>query len=391
MSQENIDDLGTGTTAQGIILALMSTLAVAASLLIAPVLPKIIAGFPNDPNAEQKVILALTIPSLVIVFVAPFCGKLAESIGRKPVLLAALVIYLICGVAPFFLNDLTQIIISRLGVGVAEAALMTASTALIGDFFKGSRREFWVVVQTSIASVASVVFALVSGILGDISWRVPFIVYAMPIIYIPLILFMINEPKHEEIVKSSAPFPWKKVMPLYAIGFPATILFFIIPIQTPFLLTERGMGAPQLFGLLGAISGVFVAVGGAVFKKLSHLKPFQLLAIAFAINAIGLLFFIGNGSLLMTGFGLVLSSIGCGMILPTLLSNIMGSLSFDQRGRGAGGWQTAFFLGNFISPILIMVLSKGIGGLSNALMIMFALSAILAVFSYFVTKNKISN
>ncbi len=368
---------GEGTVAQGILLCLLSTLSVAAALLIAPVLPAIAAAFPHDPQAQTKSVLALAVPALVVAVTAPFAGQLVDRMGRKGILLLSLVLYLASGLLPFVLNDLNQIILSRLGVGLAESGFMTASTALIGDYFKGPRREHWLVVQTSTASIAAVVLTAVGGILGGYGWRTPFAVYGLALLFLPLVMLLVREPK-KDVVAHDVPagkFPLGAVLPLYVIGLFAAILFFLVPIQTPFLLTQRGMGAPQVIGLTSAAGGIAVPVGGLVFKALSKWRLSHVLSLAFGLIAAGLGLFVGDGRYAVTCAGIVITGIGCGITLPAVLTAIMSKLAFAQRGRGTGGWQTAFFLGNFASPVIVLALTARLGGLPTA---MLALSAAAA-------------
>jgi MFS family permease len=372
-------DKGQGKLAQGLLLCLLSTLSVAAALLIAPILPAIAAAFPADPQAQTKTILALAVPALVVAITAPFAGRLVDKAGRKGVLLVSLFIYLMCGLAPFLLNNLDHIILSRIGVGLAESGFMTASTTLIGDYFKGARREHWLIVQTSTASVAAVVLTAIGGMLGEFGWRAPFAVYGLAVLFIPLVLLLIREPKHEAHVTSTFHFPLGTLMPLYIIGLFAAILFFIVPIQTPFLLTERGMGSPQVIGLTSAIGGVAVPLGGLIFKILSRWKLSQHLLLAFVMVASGLVLFVGDGSYPVTCAGIVLTGLGCGVTLPAILTAIMSHLSFEQRGAGTGGWQTAFFLGNFVSPVLILALTAQAHGLNQALLWLAGVTAAAAV------------
>jgi MFS family permease len=373
------NDTGEGKVAHGLLLCLLSTLSVAAALLIAPVLPAIATAFASDPHAEMKSILALAVPALVVAITAPFAGRLVDKVGRKGVLMASLVLYLFCGLAPFLLTSLDHIILSRVGVGLAESGFMTASTTLIGDYFKGPRREHWLVVQTGTASVAAVVLTAVGGLLGQFGWRAPFAVYGLALLFIPLVMLLIREPKHQPDQATPLKFPLGSVLPLYVIGLIVAILFFIVPIQTPFLLTERGMGSTQLIGLTSAAGGIAVPVGGLIFKILSRWKLSQHLLLAFALISAGLTLFVGNGSYPVTCAGIVITGLGCGITLPAVLTAIMARLSFEQRGAGTGGWQTAFFLGNFISPVLILALSHQANDLGHALLYLAAATAIIAV------------
>jgi MFS family permease len=139
------------------------------------------------------------------------------------------------------------------------------------------------------------------------------------------------------------------------------------------------LGSPQLIGLTGAIGGAAVAAGGLIFTRISSLGLWRSLGIAFALIAIGLWLFVGNSTYQFTLAGVIVTSIGCGMTLPAILTSIMARLSFEERGRGAGGWQTAFFLGNFVSPLAVLGLSKATGTLPSALLLLALAAAIGAL------------
>ncbi|MEK7833119.1 MAG: MFS transporter, partial [Acidobacteriota bacterium] len=105
------------------LLLMGSCLPILGALLIAPVLPKIQAHFAGVPRAEFLTPIALTIPSLMIAALALFAGAIVDKLGRKRVLVVALVFYGFCGIAPIWLDSLQAIIISRAGLGIAEAVI----------------------------------------------------------------------------------------------------------------------------------------------------------------------------------------------------------------------------------------------------------------------------
>ncbi|HTO28837.1 MAG TPA: MFS transporter, partial [Devosia sp.] len=134
--------------------------------------------------------------------------------------------------------------------------------------------------------------------------------------------------------------------------------------------------------ITAAIGGIAVTVGGFCFKLISKWALERILAMAFAMIAIGLLLFVGNGSYWMTCAGVIVTSIGCGMTLPAVLTTIMRVLSFEERGRGTGGWQTAFFTGNFLSPISILALTALLHGLDYALLAVAAIAGLLGLLCF---------
>eukprot|EP00456_Euglypha_rotunda_P038361 TRINITY_DN2948_c0_g2_i1.p1 TRINITY_DN2948_c0_g2~~TRINITY_DN2948_c0_g2_i1.p1 ORF type:complete len:119 (-),score=24.41 TRINITY_DN2948_c0_g2_i1:21-377(-) len=118
--------------------------------------------------------MILTIPALCVAIFSPFGGMLGDLFGRRRLLLASFLAYALVGVAPLFLTSLPAILISRVGVGVAEALIMVLSTTLIGDYYKGAARDKWLAGQTAFASLSALLFFNLGGQLGGFGWRAPF-------------------------------------------------------------------------------------------------------------------------------------------------------------------------------------------------------------------------
>jgi MFS family permease len=99
------------------------------------------AHFTATPGAEGLVQLGIGLPALFVALLATPLGFVADRVGRRPVMMTGLLIYAVCGMAPLFLHALPSILLSRAGVGVAEAGVLAAGTALIGDLFQGQTRK----------------------------------------------------------------------------------------------------------------------------------------------------------------------------------------------------------------------------------------------------------
>jgi MFS family permease len=56
----------------------------------------------------------------------------------------------------------------------------------------------------------------------------------------------------------------------------------------------------------------------------------------------------------------------------------MSLLSFEIRGRGAGLWQSAFAFGQFLSPVVVTLLARQVGGLMGAFLLL-AIGAVIGV------------
>lgn len=376
---------------QAIILLLPCTLAVMGTVVLAPVLPMLQDHFAGVPGARYWVPMILTVPAMVQVLFLPLAGVAADIFGRRKLLLIAMLLYAIVGVAPLALDRLTSILISRVVVGVLESFILTVSTTLIGDFFKGAARDKWLAYQTAIASVSAVCFIFLGGLLGIFGWRGPFVLYGSAALLLGAVALFTWEPEPEsepEEAAGPAPstrFPFRKMLGICAITLFVSTMFFVVQLELPFGLRDHGVSDPVRIGTLTAIASIFVPIGSFVFMRLSRrLSVSALLFVELVILATG---FVGMG--LAPGFeGLVaaaaLNQIGAGMSFPTLLTWAMRGLAYEWRGRGTGLWQGANATGQFLTPLVMTLVAGHVGGLFPAFVavgIACAGAAVLAAFA----------
>lgn len=355
----------------GFSLLLPITLSTMAIVLLAPILPQLMSDFSDVPGYEYWVPMILTIPALCVALFSPFGGMLGDWFGRRRLLLASFLAYALVGVAPLFLTSLPAILISRVGVGVAEALIMVLSTTLIGDYYKGAARDKWLAGQTAFASLSALLFFNLGGQLGVFGWRAPFWVYASALLMFVLVLRHTWEPRCEagrERTRSTgwAGFPWSRMLIIMAITIYGSIFFYTVQIRASSGLYVLGMSDPARIGFLTSVASIGVPLGTLLYSRIGRwpvrgllLLEFILLAIGFGIMGLAR----GWEAFLM---GCFLNQIGAGLLLPTLLVWAMSLLSFEIRGRGAGMWQSSFAFGQFLSPVVVTLLSKQAGGLMAA-------------------------
>lgn len=58
---------------------------------------------------------------------------------------------------------------------------------------------------------------------------------------------------------------------------------------------------------------------------------------------------------------LIVQQTGAGMAVPTLIAWAQTKFPFEHRGRGMGVWTSAFFFGQFASPLLVHGLAGTMG------------------------------
>lgn len=373
---------------QAILLLAGSCLPVLGSVLITPVLPQLSAQFADVAGAEILVPMIVAIPALMIAIFAPFAGQIIDRLGRKKLLISAMLAYAVVGTAPAWLTGLPEILFSRVLVGVCEAAIMTVCTTLIVDYFhEERRRNKYLGLQTVTTTLAATVFIILGGALGVGGWHTPFWVYAVSIaIAIPMVLSL-WEPTPLEAGDSRAEaglkvrIPWRRIaVPLIVTLF-GGFTFYVIVLEVSYLVVSTGVAATDtaVIGLVAAIASLATAIGGLTFARLRNVRPGRLLPLAFALQAAGMLVIWAVPGLPGIIVGAVIASFGSGLLLPSLLTWAVAATLFEDRGRVTGWWTAAFFLGQFLTPILMGVIGAAVGGLAIAVGIVGIAAAVVAI------------
>ena len=360
---------------QGFTLLLPCTLSTMGIVLLVPIVPQMYAHFSAVPNADYLIQGGvLTMPALCIALFSTFAGWIADAVGRRRLLIGAVILYGVVGIAPIFLDNLYAIILSRIGVGFCEAAILTLSTTMIGDYFSGHDREKWLASQTAVASISAVLLIMIGGWLGSLyGWRGPFAVYASGfLLAVALIAFTWEVDRGATATgatrsKVVLAFPWLRMAGVCGVTLLASVMFYSMQTQGGFALNILGISDPGRIGVLTSLASLGVPLGTFIFRGATkRLSTSQLLAIEFLIIATG---FIGMGNSHDYRLYLLaasLNQIGCGMILPTLLIWAIRGLPFEIRGRGTGLWTAVFSIGQFGSGITMTYSAKIMGGLLPA-------------------------
>jgi MFS family permease len=364
----------------GWVLISVSWLAVMANQVIAPVLPTMRQAFGSEPRVDVLISLTATLPALFVAALAALFGLLGDRVGHKRVLFGATLLYGLVGTAPTWLATLQGIVASRALVGVAEAAIMTCSTALIIGHFAGRTGERFLALQTGSAPVVAIVVTILGGALGAASWRYPFFIYGFAFLLIPLTGLVVREPEHRRAVAVEVPtaaaaaadpqlpFRWGTLLWRCGVSTFGMATFLVTAIQTSFVLTERGLTSPASIGLFTSGSMLANPIGAIIFGLLAW-RSVPKLALSFALMCTGLLVIALLPGWHSAVVGATIANFGAGMILPTMITWTLAGLPRERHGQGTGIWMSAAFFGQFLSPLSIVGLKVLVGNLSSAILV----------------------
>ncbi|MBR8236039.1 MFS transporter [Burkholderia sp. AU42008] len=376
-------------TSQGAVLLLGSSLTVMGAVMIAPILPKLAAEFvPADPRLAALVPLVATGPALAIALCAPLAGWLADRVGRKMLLLLATLVYGLVGAAPAWLDSLTAILVCRLALGAAEACVMTCCTTLIGDYWHGEQRVRYVNRQVVTIGIVGTVFFVLGGAAGEHAWRYPFYLYLLPILLVPAIAAVLWEPLRDgrpaEPADSGTPPAGNRLAPTLAVGYGliciGMVSSFVVPVQMPQLMVDIGQRSSTMIGAIAGVGLLSTLAGSLAWPWLRNALGRRFVnVVLLALLAAGLFLLARAHTVPAIVVAVVIHGFGGGMLVPNAILPLMRMLSLAMRGRGLGGFTAALYLGQFVSPLVVLGCAQAFGGLRAAVFAIASGTAVAAL------------
>ncbi len=336
------------------VLLFASSLIVMAGAVVAPSLPGVRAAFAGQSGVEILSRMLLSMPALGVILSGSRVGELVDSQGRRRVLMAGLLVYGVGGTSGLYLPNLPLLLLGRLVLGVGVAAVMTAATTLIADMTGGEGRRRLLGFQAAFMGAGGLVFLSVGGRLADGDWRWPFAVYAVSFLLVPAVKMVIPVEGAVAHEVQAGGKPGRRIWHLYLAAGLGFALFFLLPVQLPFLLTRKFALSAWHTGLtLGLMTMVAAGSSLAFVVLVRRISPAAVLAWTFGLMAPGLAMMGLAGSWSLALLGGAVFGAGIGMLTPNLNTWIAALVEPRQRGRAVGNLNTATFVGQFISPLLV--------------------------------------
>jgi EmrB/QacA subfamily drug resistance transporter len=226
-------------------------------------------------------------------------GKLSDVLGRKPVLVGGIVLFLIGSLLCGFANSMWMLIGFRLLQGLGAGAIQPVTMTIVGDLYTLEERAKVQGVMSSVWAVSAVVGPLAGGL----------IVEHLPWAYI----FWINLPVGVLTIAGFLLFLGEKVEHRKArIDYLGSLLFSIAIVALLVLLTETGAGAPTLIGL-----AVLFLLAGGLFLLQERRAPEPIISIKLWAER---LVATSNAATLLAGMVMI----GMTTVLPLYVQGVMG-------------------------------------------------------------------
>lgn len=340
---------------------LLASATIMANATISPSLPGLRAHFDGVEGIDTLASLLVTMPSLSILLTAGLMGWLADRIDRQKLLLASGLLYALGGTSGLWADGIEAMLVGRIVLGVGVAGTMTLAMTWGADLWQGEARARFLGRQGAAMSMGGIVVMLGGGALSALHWRGAFAIYALvlPITILALVALAPHaraRVARQKATEGPAPddrFPWRAFAMIGPLAFLFMAVFYVVPTRGAFLMAEKGVTQPLLIGAIMAAMTLAAIPGALNYSRLRRfLSPIAVLSLSFAVMGLGLIVLAWAGSAGMMLAGTLIMGLGMGPSLPNYTTWFMSFVPPGLRGRASGLLTTAFFAGQFASPLL---------------------------------------
>jgi len=376
-----------GTFALTLLLSFLTALGPLSMDMYLPSLPEI-ARTLHAPILDVQ----LTISSYLFGFAVGqiFYGPISDRVGRKPVLLTALVLYGVASVGCALAQSIGGLIALRFVQALGGAGVIVLARAVVRDIYSGARASRELSLMGSITAFAPIIAPTIGGILQTaFGWRATFmllVIFAGIAGTVAVRLLPETLPR-----PAGAPFSFAKMLALYPSvlvhrGFLANLgiltttfvgLFAwvsgapIVMQGTSYGLTPLVFGVTFAMGAAGYMLGTFIAARivmrlgidrtmgiGCVILAAGGL----IMAAVVAFHLANVIWFVGSMMIYLAGLGLALPAAMAGALTPFpdragTASSLMGFT--QQSGAAIAAGAIGLYLGQSAWPVAGVVATMG--------------------------------
>ncbi|MDQ0218360.1 MFS transporter [Peribacillus cavernae] len=362
---------------------------------------------PILPIFEEKVgitslqsSMVITSYSIASIFLIPVAGYLSDTLGRKKVILPALVIALLGGLIAGFASwklehPFTWIIIGRVLQGIGASGASPIILPLVGDLYKDDDEKTSSclgIIETS-NTFGKVLSPILGSLFAAFIWYLPFFsISFFSLISIILVFFFIKVPKEKEEPKKFKEFinttkktfkqEGKWLFTIFLLGaFVMLILFGML-----FFLSDSLEAIHQLKGVkkgfIIAIPLFLLCISSFITGRTikGSLPAMKKLIIACLILMSISVVFVGYTKARLILLLVVTSLVGIaiGALLPTLDAMITENIEKEERGTISAFYSSARFTGVALGPPLMSILMK------NYLNVSYIASGVIGILIMFI-------
>ena len=340
----------------------MSLLTVMAGAAIAPALGIIKVHFSEVPAMLVQFIISM--PALLIIITNLFFLSLSRVLRTRAIATTGLLLYVVAGAGCFFVDDIYLLLAMRALLGVSVGLIMPLSTGLLAYYFPPEQQAQLMGLSAAMNQMGGVVATLLAGLLATIEWNYAFLVYLLGLIALVMVWLWLPDEQLDSANKRGVPFQPRQLLKYHpsVIGMLLLMtIFFVFPTNFAIVASQQQALSTEVITAIMVGLDVVAFFVGLAFGSL--MNRFRQIIKYFA----PLFFLLGYASYLvpsvsMTVLGSVFIGMANGVGVPYL--NTIASI---KGGKNSATTvmpllSAALYLGQFISPLLVIPMSKALFG-----------------------------
>ncbi len=359
-----------------------------------PALPNIAKFFHVSSGQVSLVSTLFQLPGAIVT---PIFGVLADSFGRKQVLVPSLIVFALGGAFSGLAPNFRSLAEWRLIQGIGTASLESLQLTVISDLYTGKKLTSVMAVVASLNGISSAIFPLVGGLLASLSWRLPFLtsIFAIPIALLVLTTLKLPKPEHNFQnfqLQSYLQNTWSSINNCQVLGLLFAVMsLFMLQVGACLtylpILTANQLGASELvIGLILTSLSLSLALVASQLRLLTqHFSQIQLIQISFIFSGIGLLIIPTVHNVWLLLIGIVFLGAAQGIAFPSTQAQLAMLSTQESRAGFMAVNSTVQSWGQTLGPLL--------AGIVDALwgtQAVFYASAVFSFASFIIFKALIS-
>jgi MFS transporter, YNFM family, putative membrane transport protein len=303
----------------------------------------------------------MTAGTLAIAITAPFTGTLADVLGRKRIITAAMVLVVLPMAGAALAADVPQLVVWRFLQGLLLPPIFAVTVAYIGDEFPRAQVPGVIGLYVAGSSVGGFCGRFIPGLLGDlVGWRGAFLALAvLNLIGAALVALLL--PRERGFVRSDGIAASARQMlrhlrnpqlvATYAIGFGVLFNFIAVFTYVNFHLAAP----PYSFSatLLGTIFLTYfagAAIAPATGWMMARLGRRRLILAVIAVWAGGAVLMLAAPlPAIVTGLAICAA---CGILCQTIATGYVTAIAREGRSSAVGLYVTSFYAGGSVGGLL---------------------------------------
>ena len=336
----------------------MSLLTVMAGAAIAPALGIIKAHFSQANDLLVQLIVSM--PALLIIVTNLFFLSISRRLRTRAIATTGLLLYVIAGAGCFFVDDIYVLLVMRALLGISVGLIMPLSTGLLAYYFPPEEQARLMGLSAAMNQMGGVVATLLAGLLATIEWNYAFLVYLIGLIAVVMVWLWLPDEQLGSANKRGIPFQPRQLLKFHpsVVGMLLLMMiFFIFPTNFAIIARHQTSLSTEAITMIMVGLDVVAFFVGLVFGSLMHafrqsIKYFAPLFFLLGYAA----YLIPSVATILLGSAFIGIANGVGVPYLNTIASIKG-------GRNSATTvmpllSAALYLGQFLSPLIVMPLSK---------------------------------